>query len=539
MNADQICKTLSTLKSLRSPHEQVWRDCYDHTYPMRGNGFYNDRMDAQEALNRKARILDGTTTDAARTLSSSVQSGLTPANSLWFGMDVANATEDEKRWLSNSAEIIWENIHASNFDAAAFEGLLDVVCAGWFALYIDQDREKGGYVFDLWPISGVYCSASKPGGKIDTVYRSYKLTAEQAVNEFGEGNVSETTRKLAKDKPQDLVEFVHAIYPRTTYMVGARLAKNLPIASCKVEVAAKKTVSESGYHEMPVVVPRWMMIPDSVYATGPVAEALPDARTLNEMVRMDLAAGDLAIAGMWIAEDDGVLNPRTVKVGPRKIIVANSVDSMKPLQSGSNFNYSDSRITRLQAAIRKTLMADQLQAQDGPAMTATEVHVRVNLIRQLLGPVYGRLQTEYLQPLIERCFGIAMRAGILGQPPESLAAGRPYTVRYLSPLARAQKLEEVTAIDQFVAGCAQAAQAQAAVGQAPDAMDNVDLDAAAQFRGEALGVPSGVMRNQADRDRVRKERAEAQQAAVEQQQQMAMQQAVTQAAVKQAPGAAA
>lgn len=538
MNADQICKTLSTLKSLRSPHEQVWRDCFDHTYPVRGNGFYNEMMDAQEALNRKARILDGTTTESARTLSSSVQSGLTPANSLWFGMDVAQATEDERRWLDESAKIIWENIHASNFDAAAFEGVLDVVCAGWCALYIDSDRERGGYTFDLWPISGVYCSASKPGGKIDTVYRSYKLTAEQAVNEFGEGNVSENTRKLAKDKPQDLVEFVHAIYPRSTYVVGGRLAKNMPIASCKVEVEAKKLVSESGYHEMPVVVPRWMMIPDSVYATGPVAEALPDARTLNEMVRMDLAAGDLAIAGMWIAEDDGVLNPRTVKVGPRKIIVANSVDSMKPLQSGSNFNYSDSRITRLQAAIRKTLMADQLQAQDGPAMTATEVHVRVNLIRQLLGPVYGRLQTEYLQPLIERCFGIAYRAGILGQAPDSLA-GRPYTVRYLSPLARAQKLEEVSAIDQFVSGCAMAAEVQAKTGQTPDAMDNVDLDAAARFRGEALGVPTQVMRNQADVQRVREERAQAVQAAQEQAQQAAMQQTVAQAAMKQAPGAAA
>ena len=148
------------------------------------------------------------------------------------------------------------------------------------------------------------------------------------------------------------------------------------------------------------------------------------------------------------------------------------------------------------------------------------------------------LQTEYLQPLIERCFGIAFRAGILGNPPESLA-GRPYTVRYLSPLARAQKLEEVTAIDQYVAGCAMAAQAQAQAGQQPDAMDNVDMDAAARFRGEALGVPSEVMRSKADVERVREERQQALQAAQEQQQQMAMQQTVAQAALKQAPGAAA
>src|SRR5690606_10603150 len=301
MNASQIAKTLSTLKSLRSPHETVWRDCFDHSYPIRGSGFCTEQITAIEAQMRKARMIDGTTTDAARILSSGIMSGLTPANSLWFGMDVGQETEDERRWLDDSADILWQNIHASNFDAAAFEGLIDVVCAGWFALYIDQDMEKGGFTFDLWPIASVYASASKAGGKIDTVYREYKLTAEQAVNEFGEQNVSDNTRKLAKDKPQEMVRFVHAIYPRTTHMVDAKLAKNMPVASCKVEVEAKLMVSESGYHEMPVVVPRWMMIPDSVYAVGPVFDALPDARTLNELCRMDLAAGDLAIAGMWIA----------------------------------------------------------------------------------------------------------------------------------------------------------------------------------------------------------------------------------------------
>lgn len=534
MIADQICKTLSTLKSLRSPHEQVWRDCFDYSYPIRGSGFNGESLSAQEALNRKARLVDGTLTDAARILSSSIMGGMTPANSLWFGMDVGNESDEERRWLDQSADILWQNIHAANFDAAAFEGLIDVVCAGWFALYIDSDRERGGFTFDLWPIASVYCTTSVAGGKVDTVYREYKLTAEQAVKEFGEANVSDETRKLAQDKPQEKVDFVHAIYPRSTHMVGAKLAKNMAIASCKIEVKAKKLVSESGYHEMPVVVPRWMLIPDSVYAVGPVMDALPDAKTLNELCRMDLAAGDLAIAGMWIAEDDGVLNPRTVKVGPRKIIVANSVDSMKPLMSGSNFQYAETKIARLQGSIRKTLMADQLQAQDGPAMTATEVHVRVALIRQLLGPVYGRLQAEYLQPLIERCFGIAYRAGVLGQAPESLA-GREFAVRYLSPLARSQKLEQVTAIDTFVAG----AIAVAAQTQDTSILDNIDMDAAMRFKGEALSVPGEILRTTAARDQVRQQRAEAQQAAQEQAQQQEMQQMTAQAAMKQQPGAAA
>lgn len=530
MTPDQICKTLSTLKAQRSPHEPVWRDCFDHSFPLRGSGFLSDNMSAQEALNRKARMLDGTTTDGVKVLSSNMQGGLTPANSLWFGMDVGQESEEERRWLDDSADILWQNIHAANFDAAGFEAMIDVCCCGWFAMYIDQDSDKGGLTFDLWPVSSVYVSASKAGGRIDTVYREYSLTAEQAVNEFGNDNLSDATRKLAQDKPQELVKFVHAIYPRTTYMVGGRLAKNMPIASCKVEVAAKQLISESGYHEMPVVVPRWMMIPDSVYAVGPVFDVLPDARTLNELTRMDMAAGDLAIAGMWIAEDDGVLNPKNIKVGPRKIIVAASTDSMKPLMTGANFQYAETKIARLQSSIRKALMADQLQAQDGPAMTATEVHARVALIRQLLGPVYGRMQSEYLQPLIERCFGIAYRAGVLGAAPQTLA-GRNFTVRYLSPLARSQKLEEVTAIDTYVSGAVELA----ATSGDRSGLDNIDMDAALRFKGEALGVPSSIMRSTVQRDAIRAQRQQQQEQAQQQAQQA--QQAAQMQQATSGPGA--
>ena len=166
-------------------------------------------------------------------------------------------------------------------------------------------------------------------------------------------------------------------------------------------------------------------------------------------------------------------------------------------------------------------------------MTATEVHVRVGLIRQLLGPVYGRLQAEYLQALIERCFGLAYRAGVFSTPPQSLA-GREFTVRYISPLAKAQQLEEVSAIDQYVQGCAVAAQIQAAAGVQPDALDNVDLDEAARFRGEALGVPSKVIRGKADVEQLREQRQQAQQEAQQQAMQQQMQMAAGEQMVQQA-----
>lgn len=535
--ADKIVKRLAALKSLRWPHEEVWRECFDHTYPLRGSGFSSDVIDAQQGQTKRANLLDATATDAVRILASAIMSGLTPANSRWFQLDVGQESEDERRWLDDSAQVLWENIHMANFDAAAFEAVVDVVCAGWFALYIEEDPDEGGLRFHQWPLSSVYASTTDPCEGVDTVYRCFTLTAEQAVAEFGEDEegieggksfgVSAKTAKLAKEKPDEKIEFVHAIYPRQPKIDNPRMARNLPVASCHIEVKEKRIVRESGYHEMPVIVPRWMLIPDSVYGVGPVFDALPDVKMLNELKRMELAAADLAIAGMWIAEDDGVLNPRTVKVGPRKIIVANSVESMKPLQTGANFQLSEKLTDQLQRAIRKVLMADQLQPQDGPAMTATEVHVRVNLIRQLLGPIYGRLQAEYLQPLIERCFGLAYRAGAFGPAPDSIA-GREFSVRYISPLARAQKLEDVTAIERLHMNIANIAQVK------PDVLDLIDEDAAVRVLSDALGVPTKVVRKTADVEQLRQQRAQQQQAAQQQAQMAQVQQVAGEEMVKKA-----
>ncbi|GKV93533.1 hypothetical protein PEC301645_09800 [Pectobacterium carotovorum subsp. carotovorum] len=525
--AAKLIRRTDSLKAIRQPNEAVWRECYDYTYPLRGAGFSSDVLDAQSARSKVAKLLDGTATDSARILASSLMSGMTPANAQWLDLNSESLTDDEKSWLSTCATLVWENIHAANFDAEAYESCLDVVCAGWFALYIDEDREEGGYTFQQWPLPQVYATSSRRDGIVDTVYRCYPLTAEQAVKEFGEGKLSDRIKDAAKKKPDTKFDFIHAIFPRESYVVDARLAKNMRFASYHIEVAEKRTARESGYHEFPVAVPRWMKIPGNPYGVGPVYDALPDCKELNEIKRMEKAAQDLAISGMWIAEDDGVLNPRTVKVGPRRIIVANSVDSMKPLLTGADFNVAFTAEERLQAQIRKILMADQLQPQNGPAMTATEVHVRVALIRQLLGPVYGRFQAEYLQPLVERCFGIAFRAGVFPQMPDSMQQAN-FNVRYISPLARAQKLEDVTAIERLGANMAQLAQIN------PQVTDLIDTDQATRVISEALGVPAKVIRSADDVVTLRDQRAQAQQQAAQQQMMMQAGQEAASAAGKEA-----
>jgi len=520
--AVSIIRRQGELRGLRSDKEDVWRQCGDYSFPIRSQGFYGEREELSGTQTKQAELYDSTATDAARILASSTQTGSTPANTRWFGLVVQDQEDNERQWLDESAERLWTQIHASNFDAESMDGLLDMVAFGWFVMFVTDDRDENGgidgFKFELWPIGNCYCAASKHGGPIDTVFRPYCLTVEQCVGEFGLDKVSDKVRELYTSENYDeKVSLIHAIYPRREGKEGAKRAKNMPFASVYVDCDAKTTLRESGFHEQPFFAPRWTRVPNSVYAVGPMFDALPDVKTLNKLAQMELANVDIAVAGMWIAEDDGVLNPRTVKVGPRKIIVANSVDSMKPLTTGANFNVSFTKREQLAAQIRKIMMADQLPPMEGQPRTATEFYARINLIRQLLGPVYGRMQSEYLKPLIQRCFGLAFRGGLFDPPPQSLA-GRQYSIVYLSPMAKSQKLEEVSAIEGTFAAVAQLAAAK----QDPTVWDNYDVDEGMRMAADGRGVPAKIVRNADDVAEIRKVRAEQQEA----QQQQAMQQQI-------------
>jgi hypothetical protein len=536
--ADKILRRMGAMRAERARHEHVWVSCFDVTYPERSHGLSGETLDASTAQTKKADLLDSTATDSTRLLASSVMSGMTPANSVWFAMDVGDESDEERVWLDHAAEAMWEAIHGSNYDAAKFEALVDSVCSGWMVLYIDEDQDTGKLNFQQFPLGQCFVAASKPGGRIDTLYRCFKLTAEQAVAEYGD-KLSAKVIEAAEKKPGEPFEFVHAMFPRTKYSPGSKLPKNLPFASVHVEVGAKEVVRESGYHEQPFVCPRWMQLPESPYAIGPVSNALPTIRQLNELLRLESVALARAAAGVYVATDDGVLNPRSVRVRGGTVIVANDVNSIRELPTGADFNVTFSKAESMRADIRRLLMADQLQPQDGPAMTATEVHVRVALIRQLLGPLYGRFQAEDLAPTVERVFGLMYRRGrpeLGGQPgevsiddaPESLA-GETFRVRYQSPLARSQKMEDVTALERL----AMMAGTLAQIGK-PEVLDLIDGEEAMRVASDGLGVPARAMRSGDALIAFRQAKQEAQDAQAQQAQQQQVQTMAAEAAMSRA-----
>lgn len=524
---DQLCSRLAQLKTARATHEHHWRECYRFGAPERQQSFGGSIQTGKEREIQRADLFDSTAAESIQLLVASIMSGVTPSNALWFeavpdGVDDPTNLSEGERWLEAVCEFMFRNIHAANFDSEAPEAVTDVSVAGWGVLYVDIDREAGGgYIFESWAIGDCYIGSSRADGIIDTIYREHNMTVEAIVNEYGESNCSPALLERLEKNPSDLVQVLQVICPRKTKGAG-QINKDMPFASYHIDIQNKHMLKESGYHEFPCAIPRMRRIPNSVYGNGQMSYALPDAKSANRLMKTTLESADLALGGMWAAEDDGVLNPHTVKIGPRKVIVMNSVDSMKRLDDGTNFQVAEYLLTGLQGGIRKKLMADQLPPVGTQQMTATEINTRVAIIRQMLGPVYGRFQAEYLIPILDRCFGLALRSGVLGAPPEELQ-GRNLSFKFTSPMALAQRAEKVAATGQFIQSVASVAEIE------PTVLDNINFDAAAQIMGDGLGVPASVMRSVEEIQELRKARQEAQKAQEEQQRQQAMQQMAGQA----------
>ena len=509
-----IKKRLNTMSSTRGTWEDHWQEILDYVMPRKADVTFT----RTKGEKRTELLFDSTAMTSTTLLAATMQGTLTSPSLQWFTIrireDEINLDRDVQLWLEDAAKRMYNLFNQTNFNTEVHELYLDLVAMGTGCLFIEEGN-KGFNVdqihFKAMHISEYYVQENV-SGYIDTLYRKYKLSARQAVQEFGEDNVGEKVLEAAKDKPDKEFNFIHAVEPLEDYeRTLGKAATKLPFHSCHVCEEDKMVVRAGGYNEFPYLVPRWSKATGEIYGRSPSYNALPDIKTLNKAVEIGLKAWAKAIDPPLLVQDDGVIGK--VRMTPGGITVIRSDAAVKPLQIGANWQITDMKENQLRTAIRQAYYSDQLQLQDGPQMTATEVQVRYELMQRLLGPTLGRFQSEFLNPLIERVFGIMLRANAFLPAPEMLE-GQSVDVEYVGPLARSQKMEEAVAVERLYQLAMQVAQVD------PSIMDIINHDEAIRTRAALLGVPKSILKSVVEVDQMRQDRAMQEQM----QQEIAMQQ---------------
>lgn len=462
----------------RDVWEPVWRECYEYALPQRESAFNPTHSPI-------GHLFDGTAPDCVDQLAALILSEMTPPWLRWFHLTAGTDLNDSERTkimpdLEKLSEVVHMHLDRSNFATEIHQCYFDLITAGTACLLFEEAPvgAASAFRFTAVPLSEVYL-AEGPSGRLDITFRVRRLDPETFVALFPDapGPASD------EETPLDVIE---AVVPeaRGGYRYVAFLN---PDSRHDSKNGTEQVLKEAFYETSPFISFRWLKAPGEAYGRSPVMKTLPDIKTANKVVELILKNASVSVTGIWLAEDDGVLNPANIRLTPGAIIPkAVGSKGLTPLEAPGKFDVSQLMIEDLRKRIQHALLGDRLGDIANPKMTATEVLERSDEMIRILGATYGRLQSELLTPLIERALGLLRRRGEI---PDVFLDGRLLKVAYKSTRAERQAQTDADKALLWLSSVAK---------MGTDGLNHIDIGAFVRWLGDKLGVPDTVLRAATD-----------------------------------------
>ncbi|MEK9895880.1 MAG: portal protein [Burkholderiaceae bacterium] len=505
----RIITKQESLKGFRSPWENLWQDCANYVNPNRGD-FSTIRYRGDTS--RYDLIYDTTAPLANEQLASGLHSFLTSPSQKWFTLrtfdDDLNKELAVKTWLDKATTILYDqvfNLATSNFNSQAHELYLDLGAFGTGVMMV-QDMPGKGIVFRTFHLADCYIQEND-AGFVDTLYRKYKRTGRQLLERFGDA-VPEKVKQLAEKDPYREFEVIHAVEPSETYGEPYKNPTKKNFKSCYVLVEEKALLEEGGYDEFPYMVPRWQKVAGEIYGRSPSMTSLPDIKMVNTMMKTIIKAAQKVTDPPLLVPDDGFILPVRTVPGGLNFYRSGTQDKIEPLITNARPDIGFEILQNRREHIMSAFHVDWLKMPDqkgGPNMTATEVVARQEEKMRLMGPMVGRLQVEFLGPLIQRVFKIMSRQKKLPELP-SILQGQGMKIEYTSPLARAQKSGQLMTVTRLFESMVPLFNVK------PDLLDNMNTDETFRYFHHLLDAPPQILNDQEKVEEERQQRAEQQQA---------------------------
>lgn len=337
---------------------------------------------------------------------------------------------------------------------------------------------------------GAYRLATSHDGKVQTMARRFSLTVAQMVERFGLERCSQTVKNAWDNgRLNQRHTVVHLIEPRSHFKTG-RAARNdqMKIGSWYWEESQQGKedyLLETGMRRMRVLAPRWRVYPGDSYGEGPGMWALGHVKALQHKTLRKGEAIDYQTKPPLTAPASMQGMELDLLPGGISYHTGLSSDGIKEMfQARVNLADLSADILKDEQMIDALFFRDlfMLVTNSERAMTAYEVAKRYEEKLLVLGPVLDRLHSELHAPMIDMAFEDLLAAGALPPIPEELE-GVELSVEFISPLAQAQKLVGMQAIERLLG-----LTFQIAAGGKADALDVIDTDVVLEDAVEVLGT---------------------------------------------------
>ena len=502
----------------RSSWVETWRFLADYFYPRKGRWFITQENRGER---RDQKIIDGTTRYAVRDFSAGMVSGITSPSRPWFRFQTADRDmmkrSDVKDWCYLCSALILDALGRSNFYNVLPSVYGEFGVFGTMAMYEMEDYKD---LFRFFPATiNSYMISQDPRLNVDTIYRDRRMTVRQLVDMFGFENCSQRTQNMYKTgSTEQWIDLTHAIEPNTDKNPFMADARGMDFRSVWYEWGEEnnKLLRTSGFRDFPALVARWDTTGEDVYGVGPGHDALGDAKALmyqqkqkakaiDKLVdppmvgspalkkqRASLLPGDVTYVDGQ-AGQTGFAPAYVIKPDPQLLL-----EDLKELQE------------RIETAFYRDLF-QMLANDDRSGVTAREIEEKHEEKLLMLGPALQHVNTEFLDPTVNRTFKIMMRRGALPPPPKVLQ-GKKLDIEYISILAQAMKMVSTGASDQFLGYITQASNAKQ-LADATGLGDKIDFDEMTDDYADKLGVKPSIIVDDDVLKQKRAARAKAQAAA--------------------------
>jgi hypothetical protein len=519
----QYLRRNDALKSERSSWEALWQDINDFIQPRRGRFFTNDKNKGDR---KDRKIVNNSATRASRILASGLMAGLTNPSRPWFRLNTPDPSLNEfgpvKTWLSTIEDRMRWAFQRSNI-YLALHSLYRDMTFGVSAMHVEEDAQRVLRAY-LFPI-GSYALQNSARLRVDTIYREFQMTTGQLVERFGEEAVSQRVREAyARQRFDEWHEVLHVVEPNRDVKPGRMGHAGMAFKSCWMELAQTalptnedKFLSESGFEEFPAMCPRWSTTGEDIYGAGPGEEAIGDAKALQLVAKKKLRFVERLSDPATQIPSNLRNEPVSLLPGAQVFVDPNGpASAVRPIYEPNPAGLTALEETEREheRRIEQAFYADlwlMFAETDRREITAAEINRRHEEKMLQLGPVLQRLEEELLDPLIERCFGIMYRAGMLPPPPRE-AQGMDLKVEYISILAQAQRLVGIQGVRELVGFVQEVAAAQHEAGMPADILDKLDTDQLVDEYANNLGTAANLVRTDEAVAQIRAQRAKAQQA---------------------------
>jgi hypothetical protein len=478
LTPEQIMKRQAAAQSKKDEFQQLYQDAYEFALPQRQ--LYGVWEGGATGSKKMQRVFDSTAINSTQRFANRLQSVVFPPQRKWAKLEAGSDIPADRKQQAQAVLEVYQDkmftmLNQSNFDIAMGEFLLDLA-VGTACMMVQPGDDIQPLNFIPVPLFLVSYEEGA-NGQVDNVYRRMRMKGESIQRQWPDAEIPQDIQRRIEQKPTDDIELLEATiydHKRGDYCY---------------HVIDKVTKQELVYRRRkmsPWVISRYMKVAGEIYGRGPLMTALPDIKTLNKTIELMLKNASLAVAGVYTAADDGVLNPNTVKIVPGAIIpVARNGGSQGPallaLPRSGDFNVSQLIISDMRGNIKKILLDESLPPDNMSARSATEIVERMKELAQNLGSAFGRLINETMIPITSKILEVMDERGMIDMPLR--VNGLEVKVTPVAPLAMAQNMEEVNSIMQFM---------QLSQNLGTDGQLALKMDVMVDYLADKLGVPASV-----------------------------------------------